>query len=176
MSHPIDDLHDDMILIGNKPGTNQVPMHKIPRAIHWMDTKYGKQITPWEVTVKFENTQGNNFGQWNNGEHNKLLYSFCKKNDLQGQLQWEREPKRFLDIQDPSKYRGQLGGQGSSIWHNTDRVFIVNGNCTKADGNFIGDFFYRKIGETGITLGSYPATDMDVQTMYEMGVTAVLDI
>jgi len=55
-------------------------------------------------------------------------------------------------------------------------VFIVNGSCTKADGNFLGDFYFKRIGETGITIGSYPASDMDVQAMYDVGVSAVLDI
>lgn len=81
---------------------------------------------------------------------------------MKGEVLWEREPKRTIVIQDPSKYRGQLGLQKATFWHNTDRVFVVNGNCTKADGNFIGQFFFRRIGETGITVGGFPQTDMDV--------------
>jgi len=42
-----------------------------------------------------------------------------------------------------------------SFWYNTDRVFIVNGFCNKADGNFLGQFNLKTIGNTGITLGCY---------------------
>jgi len=59
-------------------------MHKIPRPVGWMEVKYGKEMVPWECIVKFENIEGNNCGQWKDGDHNKLFYSFCKKNDAKG--------------------------------------------------------------------------------------------
>jgi len=46
----------------------------------------------------------------------------------------------------------------------------------KADGNFINPFFFRRIGEANLFIGSYPVYEMDVSRLYEAGVTAVLDI
>lgn len=42
MSHPIDDMHDEMVLMGDQAGTNNLHMHKLPRELKWMDVKYGK--------------------------------------------------------------------------------------------------------------------------------------
>lgn len=39
---------------------------------------------------------------------------------------------------------------------NTDQVNIVNGDVQKADGNFLGLFRYAEIGQTNLTLGTYP--------------------
>jgi len=64
VSHPVDDFHDEMILSGDQPNTNHMQMHKIPRSISWMEVKYGQQMVPYEVTVKFDNVMGDNFGQW----------------------------------------------------------------------------------------------------------------
>jgi protein tyrosine phosphatase len=43
-----------------------------------------------------------------------------------------------------------------------------------ADGNFLGLFRYSEIGETGITLGTYPSGHQDIQTIAESGAKAVL--
>ena len=41
-------------------------------------------------------------------------------NDLKEYTIWEREPSRYLDIQDPNAYTGELGNQGSSGWPNVE--------------------------------------------------------
>jgi len=96
--------------------------------------------------VLFPNEDGSNHGQWKeSSEMNKIEYAFVKKNTYTNINQKEREPKRTFQIQDPSRYRGQLGAQGTDLWSNTDKVFIVNGFVQKADGNFIGPFFFKTI-------------------------------
>jgi len=169
-------MHDEMNMVGSWPGASSVVMHKLPRELRWMHVKYGQLMQPYECTVKFQNIKGDNCGQWSQDAINNLNYSFTKRNDVRGINLWEREPKRNIMLQDPSKYRGQLGAQRSSYFFNTDRVFIVNGSCTKADGNFIGNFFFKRLGDTGITVGSYPINEVDVQQLRDAGVTAVLDI
>lgn len=62
------------------------------------------------------------------------------------------------------------------MWRNTDRVFIVNGHIDKADGNYIGPFFFKKISNSGIFLGSYPNFEADIHKLNDAGVNAVLDI
>ena len=34
--------------------------------------------------------------------------------------------------------------------------------CEKADGNFLGELFCTKLGETRICLGTYPSQDSDI--------------
>ena len=46
----------------------------------------------------------------------------------------------------------------------------------KADGNFLNPFFYHKIGNNGIFMGSHPEKEHDVQKLHKEGVTAVLNI
>lgn len=62
------------------------------------------------------------------------------------------------------------------MWFNTDRCYAVNGCVFKADGNFLNPFFFRRIGDTWITLGSYPLHEMDYQRVKSSGATAILNI
>jgi len=52
----------------------------------------------------------------------------------------------------------------------------VNGRIEKVDGNFLGGFFFNKIKDTGIILGTYPLTPNDVLKMKKSGVTAIVNI
>jgi len=55
-------------------------------------------------------------------------------------------------------------------------VFIVNGFVNKADENFDGPFLCGVLGATGLSVGSYPAADIDIMQLYQAGITAVLSI
>ena len=73
------------------------------------------------------------------------------------------------------------GAEGSSLWHNTDRVWNVNGCIFKADGNFLNPFFFKKIGkaepkEGCVFIGSYPNCKEDYMRLKESGVTAILNL
>lgn len=98
------------------------------------------------------------------------------KNLATGENLYEREPKKSFMILDPSEYIGTLGLQKSSFWPNTDKVFIVNGHCNKADGNFFSAFTFDQIGQTGIYCGTSPISQKDVQSLADAGVNGVLDI
>ena len=39
-------------------------MVKMINPFKWMDVKYGTNIQPWECTIKFDNTEGSDFGQF----------------------------------------------------------------------------------------------------------------
>jgi hypothetical protein len=67
-----------------------------------------------------------------------MIYKYSIRNDVEGITVWEREPSRVLSIQDPNNYKGELGQQGSNIWRNVDKVFIVNGHVEMTDANFVG--------------------------------------
>jgi hypothetical protein len=67
-----------------------------------------------------------------------MIYKYSIRNDIEGITVWEREPSRVLSIQDPNNYKGELGQQGSNIWRNVDKVFIVNGHVEMTDANFVG--------------------------------------
>ena len=134
-------------------------------------------MIPWECSVVFPNTQGNNVGQFKlDSDVQTLEYSYHFKDTSNGMTTWEREPKRQIEIMDPSRYKGQLGAQNSSLWKNTDRVFIVNGSVQKADGNFIGPFTLVQIPKIYLTIGSYPVFDTDILRIKQAGCTAILDI
>ena len=77
----------------------------------------------------------------------------------------EREPKRTITIDNPHNYRGQLGAKQSCFHGKSNKVFIVNGWMHKADGNFLNQFFYHPIGNSGIFIGSYPLYEMDVSRL-----------
>lgn len=98
------------------------------------------------------------------------------KNFETQEIVYEREPHRIIEVQDPLLYRGELAAQKSKIWKDTHKVFIVNGRIDKADGNFLGGFFFNKIKDTNIILGSYPLSHNDLLRMKNAGVTGVLNI
>lgn len=118
-------------------------------------------MRPWQITVQFPNEQGSNTGQFKGGADSEMRYSFIRRNRVTGDMMHEREPRRFIDLQNPNTYRGQLGAQGSCSWHCTDRVYCVNGCVFKADGNFLNNFFLKRISHSRISLGSYPLHEID---------------
>lgn len=95
----------------------------------------------------------------------EIIYSYSKSSQNKKDIIYEREPSRIIQIQDPEKYQGELGAQKSSQWRNWDKIWIVNGHIEKADGNFLGELFFSKIGETGICLGTYPSEEQDSQRL-----------
>lgn len=92
-------------------------------------------------------------------------YKFGKENRREGATIWEKDPSRTLQILNASGYKGELGLNKCSFWQNIDRVYIVNGHCNKADGNFMDKFHFNEISDTGIVLGSYPFFETDVQQL-----------
>ena len=110
-----------------------------------------------------KNNEGGVNGTWKeDAENNQFAYYYDRYNRVTGEKESERQPKRRLTILNPNEYTGALGLRKCSFWYNTDRVFIVNGFCNKADGNFLGQFNCKTIGDTGITLGSYAYQESDV--------------
>lgn len=83
---------------------------------------------------------------------------------------------RILEIIDPCNYNGQLGRNNSSHQMNTDRVFIVNGEADKCDGNFLDNFFVEKVDGKQILVGSYPLYDSDIMVLQDYGINSVLNI
>ena len=141
-------LNDELIFDGDKQDTKNVLMIKEQHAFEWMYTKYGGKSQPWEYSVTFPNIEGGVDAVWlETAKNNRFSYKYGKRNRMKNEMKWEREPKRTLNIQNASDYKGQLGLQGNDHWHNTDKVFIVNGQCNKADGNFLSPFFYKEIGD-----------------------------
>ena len=84
-----------------------------------------------------------------------ICYKYSTEDTATGEIVWEREPSRYVDIQNPelAAYDGALGKAGSSMWCNVNKVFIVNGRIEKADANFVGHMTFDKIGDTSIFLG-----------------------
>lgn len=53
----------------------------------------------------------------------------------------------------------------TTMWHNTDRIWNVNGCLFLADGNFLNHFVPKRIGATPIYIGSYPNNEGDFSTL-----------
>tara|TARA_B110000285_G_C15051138_1_gene577049 strand:- start:176 stop:778 length:603 start_codon:yes stop_codon:yes gene_type:complete len=107
-----------------------------------------------------------------------ICYKYSIRNDSKDNTVWEREPSRYIIIQNPEEtpYTGELGKQGSSQWKNVDKVYLVNGHIEKADANFVGSLNFDKIGETGIFLGQYPQTEEDVDKLHAAGITGIFNV
>ena len=103
-----------------------------------------------------------------------IRYNYSRRNKHTKEAVTERDPMRYVRLQNPNTYRGELGRKRDLLWHGTDQVYNVNGVIYKADGNFLKKFFYEKIGTLPITLGSFPSTDQDVIELRQHGITAVL--
>ena len=152
-------------------------MSKSKEEIEWMFVKYGNKTKPWTYVLNLPNVDGTNHGGFSeNAQNSTFEYTYGKKNCDTGKIVWENEPKRTLNIQNPSLYKGRDPYHAGNYWHNTDRVFIVNGQCNKADANFLGQFKFKEIGDYGIVLGSYPSCERDVQKIKKAKCTAVMDI
>lgn len=143
-------------------------MKKSRKKFRWLFDKYGQEMCPWECQVKLKASDLL--------DTHELIYSYSKSDQTQKDYIYEREPSRIIKFQPPETYRGELGAQKSSQWRNWDKVWIVNGHVEKVDGNFLGELFYTKVGETGICLGTYPLEDQDVQRLHQAGITGVLNI
>jgi hypothetical protein len=99
VSHPLEGFNDEMVFMGDKEETKNVPMVKEPQPIHWMFCKYGDKNRPWEYSVKFPNIEAGVDAVWlETAVHNRFSYQYGKRNKVKGELKWEREPKRTLNI------------------------------------------------------------------------------
>jgi hypothetical protein len=149
-------------------------MKMMTRDYKWMNPKYGTNLRPWEIHVEFDNKDSEE-GQFKSGADSGFNYTYSVRSRYNPEVT-ERTPMRWIDLQNPNKYRGVLGSTNSCLWLNTDRVWNVNGAVFKADGNFLNHFFFQRIGETPISLGSYPQNQMDFGRLRQAGTTAVLNI
>lgn len=153
-----------------KSGTVTSGPLKLKRArkkFRWLYDKYGLEMRPWEANIKMKADRL---------ENNEIIYSYSKSDPNQRDFIYEREPSRIMEIQDPDNYRGELGLQKSSQWRNWDKVWIVNGHIEKADGNFLGELFFTKVGDTGVCIGTHPAKEEDVERLSQAGITGVLNL
>tara|TARA_B100000780_G_C20961757_1_gene383899 strand:+ start:250 stop:444 length:195 start_codon:yes stop_codon:yes gene_type:complete len=60
LAHPIDEFGEEFVLESNKSG--KIRMHKLPRELEWMDVKYGKNMQPYQCTMKIPNIENSNCG------------------------------------------------------------------------------------------------------------------
>ena len=171
-----DDGAEFMRIIGSIPELTRsgsvesgpLKLKRSKRKFRWLNDKYGQELRPWECNLKFKIDVLEKF--------NEIIYSYSKTGKNKKEFIYEREPSRIMEIQKPQTYRGELGLQKSSQWRNWDKVWIVNGHIEKADGNFLGELFCSKIGDSGLCIGTYPSKEEDVQRLQQAGITGVLNL
>lgn len=177
-SHPLQRTDGScMRIMGSLPeltrsgsvGSGPQQLKSCARKFRWMYDKFGQEMQPWECLVKIHVSKLT--------ETNDIIYSYSKcTGGSQAEILYEREPSRLLQIQPAETYKGELGIQKSSQWKNWDKVWIVNGHIEKTDGNFLGDLFLTRVGETGASFGNFPLDEPDVHKLKASGVNCVLNL
>ena len=148
------DTESDIMIQSSVSGTLQ--MTRNIKNTNWLKKKYGEGIKPYELCVKMKNPPMDKINDMNllTIEYN---YQFVKGG--KNEMCVEAYPQRTLQVQDPNLYRGQLGACKNAAQVNTEKIFIVNGEVEKIDGNFLRSFNVTKIDKTGLFVGSYPLDD-----------------
>jgi hypothetical protein len=113
--------------------------------------------------------------QYGHQEPNRFEYSYSLKIFGSKEIVYEREPHRVIEIQDPVLYRGQMGKDGKTN-QDSHKVFIVNGHIEKSDGNFNGGFYFNKVKDANIVIGTYPLSQNDILRIKQAGATAIINL
>lgn len=77
-------------------------MHQSNLHYNWLNEKYGENVRPYEAIVTLNNRSviaGKPF---------VLQYNYSIYNGIRGEEEWERDPHRYLEVNDASTYNGQL--------------------------------------------------------------------
>ena len=163
---PFDDPKIDVRLQGNHPQLQDVVMTRADKPSAWLQHKYGKKVQPFEVNVKMRQASGPGGAEDSfsfsdaeapRAQPNRLEYCYSLKLFGSKEVVYEREPHRVLEIQDPLLYRGQMGACKNTN-QDSHKVYIVNGHIERQDGNFNGGFYFNKVRDANIVIGTYPLT------------------
>ena len=138
--HPTEDLNGNWMLENNK--TKDVEVSRISKEIDWMDIKYGKDIAPVQFITTMKQLAGGCEGQFKDAKDQMIIYKY-KKTSFNGMPITERGLEREIHIENPHEYRGHLGALQDCFFKKSRKCFIINGWMYKADGNFVGDFFFK---------------------------------
>ena len=144
------------------------------RTTGWLKAKYGdkQKLIPWQCTYRMKNTDGNKFGQFNTGF--RITYRY-RRVSMEKHL-IDRPIERVLEIQDPYKYLGQMGDQGTTE-QTSNQVFAVNGFIDKCDANLMTGFFINQVDNIdGIFAGSYPASLADMQKILNQRISGIINL
>jgi hypothetical protein len=136
---------------GSRPEFDGQVMKMFTQPNDFMPNKYGQKMRPYEISMKLAK-----------GGENKIEYFYSLKSFEKETSVAETEPFRVLHIQDPFTYRGELAFNKSSVQRG-NKVWIVNGKIERADGNFMGGFFFNRVKKTNIIFGSCPLNTSDME-------------
>lgn len=50
---------DQILFSCEQAGIRDKPMERVTRAFDWMQPKYGKDVSPWQISVEFDTSQSN---------------------------------------------------------------------------------------------------------------------
>ena len=189
----VDNRSSMSLLMGSdKLNLKEHRMTLSPMKKEWLHVKYGKNIAPWEVCLLFDNTHGNEHGEYHDHQCPEMYYTY-QKVDGQGKVTKEREPFRVFRIDNPTNYDGKQGLTGQREFKQIDDVQSVNGIVRKSDGTFLHGFFQHELRESNsnnygpninathnsynIIIGSHPIYEVDIEKIKRDGkASAVLNI
>ena len=95
-------------------GDGPISMQLAQNDVVWLT---GEKVRPYNMPVTFKHGVC----------PTRITYKYLIRNDQKNTTVWEREPSRFMDIQDPKDYRGELGIEGSNVSQG-DTIVNVNKN------------------------------------------------
>jgi hypothetical protein len=104
---PFEDNLFDMRIEGNRPELDHQVLKKRELPVDWMPVKYGQKMRPYELDIKVRQNE-KDISNEESGKNVRFEYYYSMKKFETGEIVYEREPHRVLEIQDPILYRGEL--------------------------------------------------------------------
>ena len=134
----------------------------------WLQSKYGQDIQPYEFRVPIDSTDKDFAGIID------IKYRYFLVNDSNGQKDFEKVRDRVIKLQKPESYKGLVSKEGQI---NTTKVWVINGEIDKVEGNFIKETFkINTISDTGISIGQYPGSLSDFEQLRMKGITVIINL
>lgn len=132
-------------------------MQESKQAFEYFPNKYGKDVRPYIGYFDFCNDDIK-FTKENESKSAQLSYHYVVKDIKNDHEHHERIiAQRAAVLQDPASYTG--------FPYSDNGIFIVNGLAEITDANFIGEFGFDRLGMTGLYMGSFPASEFDIEKL-----------
>lgn len=104
---PSQNDHEQMLICGSKEELGSwehpITMTRSHQKVDWFDKKYGEFVRPYECEIKFRNEKTDKINK-----AFRFDYEYRIERGLRQNLTIERDPNRFIEIQNPSHYDGML--------------------------------------------------------------------
>jgi len=160
-------------LTGNIPSLgnwNKVNPIQLTPALHNSSECNEEHLIPYEASILIEQPDIEGVASFN------FNYSYAIFGGTRGEVEWERDPPRRLEILKSENYKGEQGAKHVHQFSNTNCCYFINGIIDKNDGFFNKNFHISRFGNTNVFMGAYPSKSTEVQELKDQGITAVINL